>query len=302
MSSITQIAQSNNKIFSSEALDEAKKYNGRRVLLRKLVDSGSVSSEILEAHTQLMLDDRKMMKGILCEAKLGEKIVYLIGTCHARLIEKAQDLPNTEEGASKLLCEIIHPVAMDILQSSNLYVEFNMKDPMNAFQIQSLVIEHNLIHEKPLPRQERTKMIEDTAMKSCGCGLDIALMEQQYKNAKVVYSLETAEAQIESLKAYFNFQKIDPTHFLFSSEHTLESIDAVQWGNLDSITELEKEMTEEMKLAYAKRNKKITVQVLEKLSSGEKALFAVGATHLAGGESILSLLKDKGVQIKQINF
>lgn len=301
--SLKRLDHQENPVFTAEVLEQAKAYNGRRVVLRKLVDAGSVASEILDAHTQLMLESRKTMKGMLFEAKWEGKRVYLIGTCHARLIEKEIDLAGaTEETASKMLCEIIHPLVLEILQNSSLYVELNMKDPQIAFAMQYLLNRDGLIFDLSLPRQERTPFIEDTAMKAYPCGLDIALIEQQYRNKQPVQSLEAIEDQLERAKAYYSFQKRDPEHVLFSNEYSLECIDAVQWGNMDSMTELDKENTLEMKLVYNKSNQKMGAPVFEKLSSGEKALFAVGTTHLTGEESILSVLKAKGVQIRQIQF
>lgn len=158
-----------------------------------------------------------------------------------------------------------------------------------------------------LPRLERTQFVEDIGMKTCGAGLDIALIEQQYRNQKKVFSLETVGDQILRLKAHVNFQRQDPLNLLFSSEQTLEEIDAVQWGNLDSITELNKGLTEEMIIEYNKSNVKMADQIFAQLSSGEissdeTSLFAIGATHLTGEKSVLSFLKEKGVQLTQILY
>lgn len=290
--------------YSNEVLEEAKTFNGRRIELRKLVDAGKKPVELLEAHTQLMLANRDIMKGILFEAKLGENKVYLLGTFHVRLMEMEKDLPvgSDKECASKVLCQIIHPLIMEILNQSNLYVELDVMDPETVSNFRTQAISNNLIIKETLPKLERSQLIEDTANKTRAWGLDIALIVHQYKNLKKVYALESVEEQIEDLKIHAALQRKDPKLFLFSGERKLESLDAAQWNNLDSVVELDKCMPQELLLSLAKRNLKMTEQIFTKLSSGENGLFAMGTSHFSGEQSILSLLKERHVQLKQIFF
>src|SRR3984957_463194 len=216
--------------FAPEVLEEAKTYNGRRVQLRKLVDTGSKPIELLDAHTQLMLENRKIMKGALYTAKLGEKVAHLIGTSHIRLIKQGDAiLPETEEGNLQIACEIIHPIVMKILNQSQLYVELNMKDLGILMALERIAIEEGLINlgpppisPEPLPRLERTKVIEDMAMYFSNVGLDMGLIAPQNTNSKPVYSLESPRQLIDSRKIQDSSGRKGPKRCPFTNEYGRE--------------------------------------------------------------------------------
>ncbi len=163
-------------------------------------------------------------------------------------------------------------------------------------QITRFVVEKKLL---PLPHCPlvRSQLIEDTAKKVLNYGLDIALSIKQNKEQRPYFSLETVDEQMVTMEAVSDAQRKDPARECYSSEALLEAIDAVQWGNLDSLTELNKEFPASVLENYEEREVKMEGRIFDKLSSGENSLFAIGCSHLP---RIISLLKARGAFVEQI--
>lgn len=301
MSSATSLVQNERKKISPQALETAKQYNGRRVQLRQLVDAGKLPIEILDAHAQLMLDNRRVCQGFLYEASWGENTVHLFGICHNRLQEPS-DKVNTQEKVSKVIREIIPLAVKRLLKNSSLYLEFYVSDSVVCSEVNSLIDENGLGDERVMPRQICSPMIEATASKAVRCGLDTAATEQQIVNGNPIYSLERAEELVECLKVLSDFKKNQPMHFCFSAECYLERQDAVQWGHEESLIQVDEGLSEEVIASFVKRNKKMANRIFKQLFVAEKAVFAMGASHLVGKNSILALLNDKGIQIKRVEL
>lgn len=85
-------------------------------------------------------------------------------------------------------------------------------------------------------------------------------------------------------------------------EQGLETIDAVQMGNLNSLTLLYKEAHIEETTDCEERSLKYSRCILSALEQREKAFFAPGASHFIGEKGILSLLEKQDVTITRLDL
>lgn len=304
--------------------EEARGYNGRRFALRQLAERSLEKEVILAAHTALMAgENRTVLKGFLWKAEKNGKVVHLVGTGHGRIYIRGADYPSTPSSCamSDLLAwnavrdeyaqGIIHPLIKGVCTAAQcLYVEVNMFDPDYNMQIWE-VLEKSGGAESiactptsfTSSSQTLNASIAQTAAKAERVyGLDGALLTFARSNRKEIRNLESVAIQVNSLQVIHRVQREEPTHFMFCNEARLEEMDAAQWGNLETMTEITQALPQEVQTDYAARNQAMSTQIVSKLAAGEKAVFAVGASHFIGNTGIVALLEKEGITLTRLSL
>lgn len=85
-------------------------------------------------------------------------------------------------------------------------------------------------------------------------------------------------------------------------EKEIEIIDAIQWGNLESLTQCFEEATSIVKEIVARKNATILPRILNSIESNQKAFFLINPFAYVGVTGLLHLLNEKGVQVNRINL
>lgn len=140
-------------------------------------------------------------------------------------------------------------------------------------------------------------------------GVDKYYFDQARKLEKSTQTLETPDEQLQLL---LSMADVDPDEMIAVTLKDLETLpemldDTVAaWrsGDADKLDSLmgermRTEVPELYDVMITKRNRNWTEQILAMLKSPETEFVLVGAMHLAGEDSLQSMLKDEGVEVRQ---
>lgn len=138
-------------------------------------------------------------------------------------------------------------------------------------------------------------------------GIDAFYYKEAKENNKSLGALETPDEQLEFM---VSMTKVDPNVFILSTLQDLDNLPKIMestvsaWrrGDLDELDNLLGEpMRKDVPALYnvilKQRNKAWIKEIEALLKTPEKELILVGAMHLAGPDSVLSMLKAKGMSI-----
>ncbi len=140
-------------------------------------------------------------------------------------------------------------------------------------------------------------------------GVDKYYFDQARKQEKSIQSLETPDEQLQLLVSMID---VDPDEMIAVTLKDLETLpemldDTVAaWrrGDTDALDDfmgerMRTEVPELYDIMIIQRNRNWTEQILAMLQTPETELVLVGAMHLAGDDSLQSMLEAKGVKVKR---
>ncbi len=138
-------------------------------------------------------------------------------------------------------------------------------------------------------------------------GIDAFYFDKAQQANKTLGALETPDEQLQFM---VDMTKVDPNIFIESTLYDLENLSEIMddtvaaWrsGNVDLLDDLlGKRMREEVPALYqailVKRNEAWITEIERLLDTPDVELMLVGAMHLAGPDSVLALLKKRGITV-----
>lgn len=140
-----------------------------------------------------------------------------------------------------------------------------------------------------------------------GAGVDLYYNSKAVDDHKSIGKLETAEQQLKFLK---QMGEGDPDEFILYSLNEIKTLksmfnamkDAWRKGDMEKMKEVGieplKEFPETYKMILVDRNKAWVPQIEAMLKTKEIEMILVGSLHLAGDDSVLKLLKDRGYKVE----
>lgn len=140
-------------------------------------------------------------------------------------------------------------------------------------------------------------------------GLEMTYFERSRKDKKPSRGLETIAYQISRLNSFENTQieeLINGTlDELPDSEETLDAITEAWKTGQDTdlaevIGESETFSTELRDVLLVQRNRNWIPEIEKALATDRDVMFLVGAAHLVGEESVVDLLREKGLEVTQL--
>lgn len=283
-------------LYSTTLLDEAKSYCGKRIeLINKIMlPINEMEKEhlekIVEIHTQLMKEN-KINKGFVWEAKWEDKTVYIIGTVHSNFTSD------------------VHPYMTDLVQKTNkLYVEYKSKGLEKDKEADKLL---RKIQKKKMENIENLSIDwESLYSKDLAMTIQHELMflKGGTENGLNILKGNRVKGIEDGLKRLHGMptevqNKDGIVNVALMNELIMCSLDAYQWQNKDSLENvLKMSSTQDLTKWEKSRNPDMTNKIFSNLQKGKSGVFAIGAAHMLGENSILSLLEKKGVQITQSKY
>lgn len=140
-------------------------------------------------------------------------------------------------------------------------------------------------------------------------GVDKYYFDQARKLEKSIQSLETPDEQLQLLVSMID---VDPDEMIAVTLKDLETLPetldetVAAWrrGDTDALDDfmgkrMRTEVPELYDLMITERNRNWTEQILGMLETPETEFVLVGTMHLAGDDSVQSMLEDKGVKVRR---
>ena len=140
-------------------------------------------------------------------------------------------------------------------------------------------------------------------------GVDMFYATKAKEDGKKTSGLETIEEQMSFLESVSD---VDPDQFIRSTlEQTVPEVTTIDdlvdaWKNGD-LERLDRLMNEGMKespefydLLLVQRNKNWVPQIIDLMNDDENYLIVVGAGHLVGKDSVVELLRKRGIRVERI--
>lgn len=322
MSFIPELTASKCVNESQSPLDIAKSYLGRRIELRHeyehtiAPERRKFLKKALQLHTELLIQNNRPIKSYLWKAEKNGHFVFLFGDLH-KTVQKPKDL----EGINPALDDIapyfktyLHPIVWEAFENSEkVYTEiFNLKHLSWGSEISSRMMskypeafqeshpEGNLYLKQFSKHQAGLAASLINYMLMIKAGTLTPISEIGSKLDSLVQEMDDLYAQEKAYEISIKLQAEGKT--APGLEKGLETIDAVQMGNLNSLTLLYKEAHTEMTIDCEERSVKYSRCILSALEQKEKAFFAPGASHYIGEKGILSLLEKQGVTITSLEL
>lgn len=270
------------------------------------------------------LADSSQAKNFLWEVDTGGAPVYIFGSIH---MAKAGLYPLNEEieaafAGSDILVVEADVESMDQGELQKLIMSTGIYPPDDSLEqhLSDRTKEMLKGMEQALPMYSRLRpwmlavTLQSQKLQSLGFeeryGLDFHFINKA-RNKKAIVELESVRGQLEM------FNSLTPEEqdlFLYSTLLELDNMEAmfdklmVAWKNGDEeefyklfFKEFERrpELKPILEKMVFQRNRKMTAAIENFIAGGKSHFVIVGAGHLVGPESIISLLKEKGFNIIQ---
>lgn len=254
----------------------------------------------------------------------ADSMIYLVGTMH--LLKHETEWNKTKvlgvlAGSQELWLEIADPtnqsVGLPLIQRYGMDREHSLSSKLNRTQLEKLNRVAQQYHVpmatlEPMQPWLAALILTELPLQSAGydpnAGLDMILKAEAEKRGEKVLGLETMEDQVRFLA-----ELPEPIQIGFL-ESTLDDVIkgvalmdvlAKAWlnGDLKTINELAVEdvknnQPEVYRRLLVQRNVQWSEKIVELLKRSGVQLIAVGAAHLAGRDSVQSLLAKRGIHVE----
>jgi uncharacterized protein YbaP (TraB family) len=140
-------------------------------------------------------------------------------------------------------------------------------------------------------------------------GLEAHFSRRAAKDGKPIHGLETLEDQIDAMAVFDRDGDPLVANFLDEAESYVETMEAIvrAWRSGDvarlealALREMRDEHPDLYRALLLERNRRWLQPIEQWTSSGRRVLVVVGAAHLVGEESVISLLQRRGHRIEKV--
>jgi uncharacterized protein len=267
-------------------------------------------------------------KIFLWEVKSSTNSVYLFGSLHVAR-EDFYPLPKAVEEAYRKADELV--VEIDITDTARMAETFSLltyappdsldhhlsPEVWKQVEAASKQTQQDVTSLKPLKPATLASMLALTALAAHGydpqAGIDLHFLTAAHADGKRIVELETPEYQARILGG---LNDADAQAMLSETLEEMRTDDLVRatdelaaaWkaGDEPSVARLLRETNkdEASKKIFARlfdeRNPVMADKIAALASSSERALVVIGAGHLAGDNSVVELLRAKGLRVRQL--
>ena len=297
-----------------------------RVDYRKGANS---SHKTVDENTALVISvddaaERIPPKGFLWEVKEGRNVLHIFGSIHLGnpdLYPLSTEVERAYQQAEILAVEIDGTKDPTVGKENEISFTYTPPDklqnhlkPQTWNKLRDII--PNMEEIQALKPISLSQSIDWRFYKQLGydfnLGVELYFLERAKTDGKIVQELETHERRLAELNmsdadadVAIN-EQLDEIKSGERERVLQEIVKAWKAGDTNSSAKIQDSVSRNLdsakrwKIEMADRNIKMTQNIMQLLNSGKTTLVVVGAGHLKGPNSIVDILKNKGMEMREI--